>query len=185
MKRLTLFFLSLGLVSLLVSCREDVDTSALQVYDGPMKTTVNVDLVQSDSAIIRSQIKAPLQLEYANGNLEFPEGIDINFFDKEGNITTTMRADKGYFLRDENIYKGVGDVQVENNVEDQSMKSEEIFYNMSQKKIYTEKYVTIREGLTLFKGTGMEADETFTNYKLKDVIDSRMILPGEEGNPNW
>ncbi|MBN3521341.1 LPS export ABC transporter periplasmic protein LptC [Algoriphagus lutimaris] len=162
------------------SCREDVDAAALQVYDGPMNTSININLVSSDSAIIRSEIKAPKQLEFENGNLEFPEGIDITFFDKAGNITTTMRADRGYYLREDNIYKGEGDVQVENLEKDQGLKAEEIFWNPNQKKIYTEKFVTVRDGQTLFNGTGMEADESFSNYKLKNIRDSRTLLPGEE-----
>ncbi|MBN3581685.1 LPS export ABC transporter periplasmic protein LptC [Algoriphagus aestuarii] len=162
------------------SCREDVDASALQVYDGPINTSINVSLIQSDSAIVRSAIQAPKQLEYKNGNLEFPEGISIEFFDVDGNLTTTMRADRGYYLREENLYKGVGDVQVENRIKDQSLKAEEIFWDPNKKKIYTEKFVTVRDGETLFNGTGLEADDSFTNYVLKDIRDSRTLLPGEE-----
>lgn len=172
---------SIGFFSLLAfsSCREDVDSSALMVYDGPVNTAININLVQSDSAIVRSQIKAAKQLEYENGNLEFPDGIDIQFFDVEGNVTTTMKANKGYYLREDNLYKGVGDVQVENMEKDQSLKAEEIFWDPNKKKIYTEKFVTVRDGQTLFNGTGMEADESFSNYQLKNIRDSRTLLPGE------
>ncbi|EAZ81669.1 LPS export ABC transporter periplasmic protein LptC [Algoriphagus machipongonensis] len=161
------------------SCREDIGATELQVYDGPVNSAKNFDLVQSDSTVIRSHIKAPLQLEFANGNREFPEGVDIQFFDKDGNVTTTFRADKGFYLRDENLYKGVGDVQVENLVKDQSLKAEEIFWNPNDKKIYTEKFVTVRDGQTVFNGTGMEADEGFSNYTLRNIKDSRTLLPGE------
>ncbi len=175
------YLLAIGSFCLLAfySCREDVDASALKVYDGPINTAININLVQSDSAIVRSEIKAAKQLEFENGNLEFPEGIEIEFFDVEGNVTTTMRADRGYYLREDNLYKGVGDVQVENRVKDQSLKAEEIFWDPNKKKIYTEKFVTVRDGQTLFNGTGMEADESFSNYKLKNIRDSRTLLPGE------
>ncbi|MEN2280615.1 LPS export ABC transporter periplasmic protein LptC [Algoriphagus sp. SE2] len=174
-------FLAIGSFCLIAfgSCREDMDASDLNVYDGPINSAININLVQSDSAIVRSQIKAAKQLEYENGNLEFPEGIDIQFFDEEGNITTTMKANKGYYLREDNLYKGVGDVQVENMLKDQSLKAEEMFWNPNKKQIYTEKFVTVRDGQTLFNGTGMEADESFTNYKLKNIRDSRTLLPGE------
>ncbi|WP_296700145.1 LPS export ABC transporter periplasmic protein LptC [Algoriphagus sp.] len=179
MKNSLLFTIGFFCLLSFSSCREDMDASALQVYDGPINTAININLVQSDSAIVRSQIKAAKQLEYENGNLEFPEGIDIQFFDEEGNVTTTMKANKGYYLREENLYKGVGDVQVENMVKDQSLKAEEMFWNPNKKQIYTEKFVTVRDGQTLFNGTGMEADESFTNYTLKNIRDSRTLLPGE------
>lgn len=172
-----LFFLFLAVFS--SSCREDVDKSALQEYDGPMSSSVNIHLVQSDSAIIRSDLKAPVQLEFANGNIEFPEGIEIQFFEKDGTLGTTMRADKGFYLKEENLYKGVGDVKVKNLIKEQQLQTEEIFWNPSEKRIYTDKFVTIQEKQTLFNGTGMESDDSFSNYKLKNVRDSRTLLPGE------
>ncbi len=176
MDRVSVFFLVFVLA---VSCRESVDVGALEVYDGPIKSAVDVHLIQSDSAVIRSDIKAPKQLEFANGNLEFPEGIDITFYEKDGTIGTTMRADRGYYLKSEDLYKGVGDVRVENLLEDQKLQAEELFWNPTSKKIYTETFVTVQDKQTLFNGTGMESDETFTDYKLKNITDSRTVLPGE------
>ncbi len=176
----TIFKLTLVIFSFLAfGCREDVDTASLQRYDGPINTAFNIHLVESDSAIIRSDIKAPKQLEYANGNIEFPDGIEIQFFEKDGSLGTTLRADKGYYLKSENLYKGVGDVQVKNLIKDQQLQTEEIFWNQAEEKIYTDKFVTVRERQTLFNGTGLEADQSFTTYKLKNVRDSRTLLPGE------
>ena len=177
MNRYLLFSLSL-LVSLF-SCREGVDPESLQVYDGPVNSAQNIHILHSDSAVLRSEITAPKQLEFANGNLEFPEGIDIQFFNLQGQLETTMRADKGYFLRDQNLYKGEGNVQVKNLPKDQRLQTEELFWNQAERKIYTEKFVTIQERQTIFNGTGMEADDGFSTYKLKKVRDSRTLLPGE------
>lgn len=163
----------------ILSCREDVDTAALQVYDGPLNSAINIHLVHSDSAVVRSEIRAPKQLEFSNGNIEFPEGIDIQFFEVDGTLSTTMKADKGFFLKTENIYKGIGNVQVNNLLKDQRLQAEELYWNPTDKKIYTETFVTIQEKQTLFNGTGMEADESFSKYKLKKVRDSRTVLPGE------
>lgn len=151
----------------------------MPVYDGPMNASVNIHLVHSDSAVLRSEINAPKQLEFFNGNLEFPEGIDIKIFTKEGILETTLQADRGYFIRDQNVYRGEGDVQIHNLIKDQRLQTEEIFWNQAKRKIYTDKFVTIQEKQTIFNGTGMEADDTFSNYQLKNVKDSRTLLPGE------
>ncbi len=176
-KVIGILFFSISII--IFSCREDVDTASLQVYDGPVNSAINIHLVHSDSAVVRSEIRAPKQLEFANGNIEFPEGIDIQFFEIEGTLSTTMRADKGFFLKTENIYKGIGNVQVKNLLKDQRLQAEELYWNPTEKKIYTETFVTIQEKQTLFNGTGMEADESFSKYKLKKVRDSRTVLPGE------
>lgn len=165
--------------SFIFSCRESVDPEALKAYDGPINSATNIFLVQSDSAIVRSEITAPKQLEFLNGNIEFPEGIEIKFFSKDGELETTMVADRGYFMKNENLYRGEGNVQIQNLPKDQKLQTEEIFWDQPGKKIYTDKFVTIQERQTLFNGTGMEADDSFSNYTLKQVRDSRTLLPGE------
>lgn len=165
--------------SIFFSCRESVDPEALKVYDGPINSATNIFLIQSDSAIVRSEITAPRQLEFQNGNIEFPEGIEIKFYTVDGILETTMVADRGYYMKNENLYRGEGNVQIQNLLKDQRLQTEEIFWNQAQKKIYTDKFVTIQEKQTLFNGTGMEADDSFTNYRLKQVRDSRTLLPGE------
>lgn len=161
------------------SCEEEVDSSLLEPYLGPVSEAIDVQLYHSDSALVRTHLVAKRQIEFGNGDQEFPEGIDITFFDEDGEITTTMRADRGYYTNKDNIYRGEGDVRVHNLEKEQKLSSEELFWDPNAKKIYTEKFVTIQERETLFNGTGMEADESFNEYKLFKVTNSRTILPGE------
>jgi LPS export ABC transporter protein LptC len=161
------------------SCREDADASALENYEGPINMAVNIHLIRSDSAIVRSDIKAPKQLDFANGNQEFPEGIEIQIFEKDGQLSTTMRADRGYLFKEDNIFKGEGNVQVHNVIKDQKLQSEELFWEPNKKKIYTEKFVRVQNGGTFSYGSGFEADETFTTYTLKNPRDGQIELSGE------
>jgi LPS export ABC transporter protein LptC len=169
----------IGLLICLFSCGEEVDSSILETYKGPIGLALDVELYHSDSTIIRTQVKAKKQMEFGTGDLEFPEGIEIFFFDVEGNTTSTMRANKGFFDKTKNLYRGEGDVQVHNLEKDQKLSSEELFWDPNSEKIYTDKFVTIQEKETIFNGTGMEADQKFSEYKLFKVTNSRTILPGE------
>lgn len=172
------YFLFLALIAFF-SCGEEADPNDLAAYNGPVNSAQNIHIFHSDSAVLRSEITAPKQLEFANGNLEFPEGITIQFFNLQGQLETTMRADKGFFLRDQNLYRGSGNVRVKNLPKDQGLQTEELFWNQAGRKIYTEKFVSIQERQTLFNGTGMEADDSFSTYRLKQVRDSKTLLPGE------
>ncbi|WP_111609547.1 LPS export ABC transporter periplasmic protein LptC [Algoriphagus yeomjeoni] len=180
MKTRLIFFSLICVLSITSSCREDIDASLLEEYEGPTNMSTNFHLIQSDSAIVRSEIKAPKQLEFANGNMEFPEGIEIQIFEKDGQLSTTLTADRGYLFKQENIFKGEGDVQVHNKIKDQKLQSEELFWEPNKKKIYTEKFVRVQEGNTFFFGSALEADETFTNYSLKNPRDSQIPL-SEDG----
>jgi LPS export ABC transporter protein LptC len=152
-----------------ISCREDIDKSQLEFYEGPTRTGFNIVLVHSDSAIVRTKLMADKQLDFPNGNAEFPEGIVIHFFEKDGELSTTIRADRGYYERKTDLYRGEGDVQVHNLLKDQKLNSEELFWDKVKKKIYTEKFVTVEEPTRIINGTGMEADEGFNEYTFTKV----------------
>lgn len=173
------YLLLIGWALFLSSCKDEVDPSMFEIYTGPVSIGYDVNLYHSDSAIVRIHLTAKKQLEFETGDYEFPEGIDITFFDEEGTVTTTIRADKGYYIRKDHLYRGEGDVQVKNLEKEQSLASEELFWDPNAKKIYTEKFVTVTDKKSIIKGTGLEADEGFNEYKIYKPFDSRMIIPGE------
>lgn len=166
MKVYLLLFLS---VVFLLSCREDVDNSQLQFYEGPMRISHDIELIHSDSAIVVTKLTAPKQIVFQNGDIEFPEGILIHFYEKDGKLSSTIRADRGYYEKRENLYRGEGDVRVHNILKDQKLGSEELFWDPNKEIIYTNKFVTVEEPNRLIKGTGMEADEGFNEYRFDKV----------------
>lgn len=153
------------LLILFASCREDIDKSQLEFYEGPMRISHDIELLHSDSAIVVIKLVAAKQLVFKNGDTQFPEGILINFYNKEGELSSTIRADKGYHERRTNLYRGEGDVRVHNITKEQKLSSEELFWDPNKKIIYTDKFVTVEEPNRLIKGTGMEADEGFNEYR--------------------
>jgi len=175
---LIVWILSLG-VNLLSSCQSEEKTDFLEAYTGPASIAYDIELMHSDSTIIRTILRAKKQIELNNGDIEFPEGIEIDLYDKLGQLNTQMSANKGFYNKNDNLYFGQGAVLVVNLQKDQKLSSEELYWNPNEKKIYTEKFVTIQEKETLFNGTGMEADEGFNDYKLFKVTNSRTLLPGE------
>ncbi|MBS9523536.1 LPS export ABC transporter periplasmic protein LptC [Litoribacter ruber] len=173
-------FFVLMLVSIsLFSCREDVDPSQLEDYTGPTSVSYNIVLYHSDSAIVRTKLMGDKQMEFANGDYEFPEGIEIHFFEKDGEMSSTIQADKGFYDRQSNLYRGEGDVRVNNLQKNQKLNSEELFWDPDKKIIYTEKFVTVQEEGRIINGTGLEADEGFNEYQFKKVT-GILPIPGEE-----
>jgi LPS export ABC transporter protein LptC len=168
--------LSLGMLS---SCESEENTDFLDAYTGPASIAYDIELMHSDSTLIRTILRAKKQIEQSNGDMEFPDGIEIELYDKFGKLNTQMSANKGFYNKNDNLYFGQGAVLVVNLLKDQKLSSEELYWNPNEKKIYTEKFVTIQEKETLFNGTGMEADEGFNEYKLFKVTNSRTLLPGE------
>lgn len=155
--------------ALFISCRDDVDKSQLEFYEGPMRISHDIELLYSDSAIVVTKLTAAKQLVFQNGNTEFPEGIVIHFYEKDGQLGSTIRADRGFHDRRANLYRGEGDVRVHNITKEQKLASEELFWDPTKKIIYTNKFVTVEEPNRLIQGTGMEADEGFNEYRFEKV----------------
>ncbi len=156
-------------IILFSSCREDVDKSQLEFYEGPMRIGHDIELLHSDSAVVVVKLVAAKQLVFQNGDIQFPEGILIHFYEKTGELSSTIRADRGFYERRMNLYRGEGDVRVHNIPKEQKLSSEELFWDPNKKIIYTEKFVTVEEPNGLIQGTGMEADEGFNQYRFNEV----------------
>ncbi|KEO73166.1 LPS export ABC transporter periplasmic protein LptC [Anditalea andensis] len=178
MKYLCFVFIT---ILLLVSCREDVDPSQLENYEGPIRISRHMEMLHSDSAIVRTKLMGDLQLEFQEGDFEFPEGIEIHFYEIDGQISTTIQADKGFYDRKADLYRGEGDVRVNNIAKDQKLNSEELYWNPVEKLIFTEKFVTVQEKGRIINGTGLEADEGFNDYIIKKPT-GILPIPGEEDN---
>jgi LPS export ABC transporter protein LptC len=118
----------------------------------------------------RDQLKIRMQarkiFEFQNGNREFPEGIYIEFYDELGNLSSTLRANKAYFFKDEQKWKGQGKVEVKNIAKEQQLNTEELFWKPDTRKIFTDKFVTIRDKKDVIYGTGLDADQNLTTYTI-------------------
>ena len=84
----------------LFSC-EKAKNLVLQEYNGPLLEQVDITILHSDSAQTTLKIQAPYELDFESGDKEFPKGIYVEFYDKgSGNITSTLKANKGYYYDD-------------------------------------------------------------------------------------
>ncbi|WP_200975374.1 LPS export ABC transporter periplasmic protein LptC [Echinicola sp. 20G] len=180
MKRVAFIFL---VIVMAASCRESVDLRQLENYDGPVRVTTAMEVFRSDSAVVRIKMTAPRQLVFSNNDMEFPEGILIHFYETDGVLSSTIRADRAYYDHKENLYRGEGDVRVHNIEKGNKLNSEELFWDERKGIIFTEKFVTVtKKNGTVIHGTGMEADESFNEYTFYKIVDSPIVI--EEGPSN-
>ena len=135
-------------------------------YEGPQVEMNNVVTLYSDSAIVKIRIIAPQQLNFANGNEEYPNGVFLEFYDEEGQITSTFKSDKAYFIAEEKHYKGVGNVIVKNLESGDELNTEELYWSPPDEKVFTDKFVTIKSEEEVHTGEGLIANQDFDNYQI-------------------
>ncbi|MCU0382562.1 MAG: LPS export ABC transporter periplasmic protein LptC [Cyclobacteriaceae bacterium] len=161
-----------GFVFLLTICAyacAPVENKEPQEYKGPLREVENMDLFYTEENIVKVKMKAALVLEYVSGDREFPKGIYMEFYDVTGRLESTLKANHAYFFKKENQWRGRGDVIVKNLLKDEQLNTEELFWKPIDKKIFTDKFVTIRQQTDVIYGQGMNAKQDLSDFEMQTV----------------
>lgn len=174
--RLYRAFIALVLAAQIVACTPKENSQPLE-YVGPLKEAEKVEMYYTEKDRIKTKMIAQKFFEYENGDREFPEGIYLEFFNEDGVITSTLRANSAFYFKEENKWRGQGDVEIVNIEKKEQLNTEELFWKQDTKRIFTEKFVTIKLETEVIYGTGLEAAQDLSDYTIKnpqgefDVID--------------
>lgn len=138
----------------------------MEEYTGPLFESDDVEIILSDSTVVKVIMSGKKQLQHQNGDIEFPEGIKVVFYDRFGETISELTAQHGFKSADENVYRGRGDVYVKNLKKKETLSTEELFWNPETEQIYTDKFVTIETDEELILAEGMKAPQDFSTYEL-------------------
>lgn len=165
------------LLALAFSCKtEQPKLSDLEEYTGPGFESTGVQVIMSDSTFLKVQLTGNKQVQHRNGDLEFPEGIKVVFYNKAGEPISQITAQEGYKAAEENVYRARGDVVVQDLVEKKTLSTEELYWNPDEKTIYTDKFVTIETAEELVLAEGLKAPQDFSTYELINPHDTEFII---------
>jgi LPS export ABC transporter protein LptC len=161
-----LFLISCGL---LISCEEDKNNVKKEEYKGPISEVYGINMTYSDSARLVVRMSTEAQLTMANEDKIYPKEVRVFFFDRMGNNTTKLRGDSARFIRAKNLYRVIGRVQINNQVKNEILETDELFWSPDTKKIYTDKPVDIKTPDQVLHGVGMDSNQDFTDYTIRRV----------------
>lgn len=159
-------FLVLCLGLLILSCNQRKDLIDQPLYEGPLSSMDSAITLLSDSGVVVMQMKSAIQNNFENGDREWPKGFTIEWYNMKGQTTGSFSANYVFFTKAENLYKAQGNVQVKSNVRQDELSTEELFWNQTEEKFYTDKFVTIESDGELHTGEGMESNQSFTEYRI-------------------
>lgn|SRR5690606_6187696 len=147
------------------SCN-DSGTQEILVYDGPVREAENVEHLYTENGKVKVKMLADQLLERQNGDQEFPKGLYLEFYDEFGKLESTLRANQASFNKAEELWRGVGNVEVINIKKSEQLNTEELFWKPKDKRIFTEKFVTIRLQRDVIYGEGLEAAQDMSSYRI-------------------
>ncbi|MDN4165825.1 LPS export ABC transporter periplasmic protein LptC [Cytophagales bacterium LB-30] len=167
MKYLFYLLITLSVGTTLFSCSDKkLNEEDLPVYDGPVVEADSISTLYSDSAIVRIKLMAKKQFEFENGDRDFPEGMYMEFYEPDGRVSSTLVANQGHYYREENLYKATGDVRVNSVDNGDKLNTEELFWNPTEEKVYTDKFVRVEQEGDITTGEGLEAAQDFSTWRI-------------------
>lgn len=153
--------------ALLTSACTSKETTQPLLYEGPLREAENVELYYSEEQVVKIKLLADVVYEFQQGDREFPKGINIEFFDETGKLTSTLRANHAYYFKNEDQWRARGKVEVVNLEKNEQLNTEELFWRPTKEEIFTESFVTIRMQNEVIYGEGLEAKQDMSSYTIK------------------
>jgi lipopolysaccharide export system protein LptC len=175
-----LFFF--GIFGLLMACDSEMSEEAEKsIYQGPMRTLENAEIFHSDSGRLKAKIIAKKIFNLQNGDREAPEGMFITFYEKDGSTSATLKSDYAYYTSEKKIWQVQGNVIVNNIKNEETLKTEELFWDPATGDVNTEKFVKIETPDEVITGTGLVAKQDFSSWSLKKP-EGIFVIEDEEGS---
>jgi len=162
----------LGIV-MLCSCKNDIDVinTFTEIHNLPSQSVRNLETIYTDSGKIQIKLLAPELKRFSNVEepyIEFPAGIKVVFYDKNQEPESRLTAKYAIYSETNKLWEARDSVIAINNLGD-TLNTELLFWDEKKELIYTNKFVKITTENEVIWGEGLEANQEFTDWKIKNV----------------
>jgi LPS export ABC transporter protein LptC len=180
------FVFFLLLLNLLYSCSEKrvkpTINSNLNVEKLPDQESWNSTVFFSDSGNTEAVLKAGrIRVYYDTKETLLDSNIHIDFYNKDGKISSVLTAKKGK-VNDATHDLYAMDSVVAVNDSGLTLKTEELMWRNKDRKIISNKFVTITSPKETIQGYGFQSNQDLRNYVIYNITYVTKPKPSAESN---
>lgn len=159
-------------VAMFFSCQDRLkEVQKIGVSENePIGIAENLNLKQTDSGRVEAILISPKMIDYSNRDFafsEFPEGINLELFDK-GKKTATIISDYAIIYDKTNLIDLQGHVILATEVQD-TLFAEQLYFDRVKQWVFTNQPVTYRTGIDLINGNGFDSDKKFDTAEVLEI----------------
>ncbi|MFK8045875.1 MAG: LPS export ABC transporter periplasmic protein LptC [Crocinitomicaceae bacterium] len=158
------------LAGMFVSCENDLANVKVVTAseETPDRILTDFHSYYSDSGIVRYEIIASKMEDYSKDDQKtiFKNGLTVKYYSNGSELISTLSAEYAELKPLQNIIIARNNVIFTNHEKQQTLKTEELFWDQRLKKIRTTKRFFVESPNTTAEGTGLIADETFSTYTM-------------------
>ena len=137
----------------------------------PSLTVVDLETTMLDSGRIKYRLITPLLVRYDNTEEpydDFPEGLHFLSYNSKGEIIAQIKCNNARHYSKKNLWELNNNVEAINE-KGEILNTEQLFWDMKEKLIYSEKHVKITTKTDIINGIGFESKEDMSNYTIKNI----------------
>lgn len=153
----------------------------------PVQSDKNVEVLYSDSALVRAKLIAPVLNQFAGKKnyMELPKGMEIIFYNEFKEQQTKLTADYGIGYNNEGT--DINKMEAKRNVvvineKGEKLNTEHLIWDAVTKKIYTDEFVRITTKDETIWGDGLKANQDFSNYEITHPKGSIALKDADTNN---
>jgi LPS export ABC transporter protein LptC len=166
------------------SCKGKLsEADRLDLSKTPVQSVEDMFFVQTENGVLKIRVEAPLMQKFENDTASFdlfPKGVAVYAYSPEGDLETIILAEQARHDRGRNrkseIWAAYGNVRVKNTIKQETMETDTLYWNQSEKEIYTDCYVRMSSPSGFMQGYGMRSDEMARNANILSPFDSYGVL---------
>ena len=160
-----------------MACENDIavvnSITSLNEKNLPIESSKNVEFMYSDSARVRAKLTSA-QIDHFAGKkpyYEMSKGMVVIFYDAHKKEQSKLTANYGIGFDNGN---GMEKMEAKGNVivineKGEKLNTEHLIWNSITHKIYTDEFVKITTKDEVIWGDGLEANEDFSEWAMKNV----------------
>jgi len=172
------------LVVLFVSCSNNIKEvkDFLAEKNLPIATAININLIYTDSGMVKTKLKAPLLYDYTNRTehpyKEFANGLKITTFQANGD-SIEIKSNFGKSYTRTSVSEIIGNVEIINFGSKTRLNTEQLYWDQKLHYFFTEKKVRIISEKDTTFGVGFEANEDLSKAIIRNTSGSLYIKEKE------
>lgn len=170
-----------ALASIVVSCNGKLaEADKLNLSETPVQTLRDMFAVQTKNGKVEMRIEAPLMQTFENDTSKtdlFPEGLSVYAYNPEGLLESLIFSDSAKHFTDktkrsDDIWSAFGNVVIHNVLKHETMETDTIYWDETNREIYTDCYVKMYSPDGFMQGYGMRSDDHARNSILRRPFNS-------------
>lgn len=150
----------------------------------PSQIGDSVTLLYTDSAKLKIVLKANRMLMYDRNVSEpftvMPKGFFVTMFDEEEKTSATLKGKFGVRYDLSKRMEARYEVEVIN-IKGEKLETERLVWDEVTKRIYTDAFVKITTNKEVIMGKGLESNQDFSKYQMKEVTGTIHLQNDETG----